>query len=737
MPTNNYSATNSDGVQYALVYNAASLSNLIANYTLTITPPAGGTPITIDDVPPGNVLTSNGTMNIASAVAGSTFVIPPGVTGTLNILVALATLTPNTVYVGGNATIASAVSALGNLVVDVNGGTATAATNTVLGALSGMTVNLTNGGTFSNGSALIGALDGTTIDFGPTGGTFVANAGDAVVDLSQTTINGFSAAVDKIEFDNLPTALDHYSITDGASSQTIALFNNTGSQIASVAIAGNSLRAGVVDLGQSGPLTIVPNANGTSITIDPVASILTCFLAGTRILTPFGEAAIETLQAGDLVLTADGRRVPIAWVHVNLISTLFANPTDIMPIRIQAGALADNIPSRDLYVSPDHSMYLGGVLVPAQLLLDGATITQIQCAGSIPYYHLELEPHDLIVAEGAATESYLNIGNRRHSPRPGVISALPVPDPKTWDDACAPLVLSGAKLRQIRARLAHRRGIVQVATQDDDPGSAQRSGPNVKTRADNGVGVGWAEPMRLLGADMSLLSQSTLFDENHYLINYPDVRTSKMSPLEHFCRYGHSENRRPNPYFDTKWYREKYLSGLDSRVNPLAFYVRYGSVSLHRPIIYFDPEWYVEEYDVPQDVLPLAHYLQFRSRQTYSPNKLFDVAFYMASNGDVVGKNRDPFLHYLRIGVTHDVRPSASFDPASYRDGRAYPGPSNPVAGAEVHERLRRERLNPLIHFLLQNEKQEERERRFCFPHQGSTAPASHSAGGSARPVPG
>ena len=81
------------------------------------------------------------------------------------------------------------------------------------------------------------------------------------------------------------------------------------------------------------------------------------------------------------------------------------------PIRIQAGAFAPNTPRRDLLLSPDHAVYVDGRLIPVRYLVNGASIAQVE-TDSVTYWHVELDRHDVILAEGLAAESYLDTGNR-------------------------------------------------------------------------------------------------------------------------------------------------------------------------------------------------------------------------------------------------------------------------------------------------------------------------------------
>jgi len=180
-------------------------------------------------------------------------------------------------------------------------------------------------------------------------------------------------------------------------------------------------------------------------------------MAGTAIRTSAGEALIETVQRGDLVLTADGAAKPVVWVGRQTIVSRFADPVRNLPIRIAAGALADNAPSRDLLVSPDHALLVDGVLVHAGALVNGTSIRrESQVPDSFVYYHVELEDHSLVLAENVPAETFVDNVDRRHFDNWAEHEAL-YPEGR----AVAELPLPRAKaLRQvplsIRAALAER-----------------------------------------------------------------------------------------------------------------------------------------------------------------------------------------------------------------------------------------------------------------------------------------
>ncbi|MDR6952273.1 hypothetical protein J2X65_001628 [Ancylobacter sp. 3268] len=143
-------------------------------------------------------------------------------------------------------------------------------------------------------------------------------------------------------------------------------------------------------------------------------SFVVCFLAGTRIATPTGEVAIETLKVGDLVLTSDGPARPVRWLARQTVSRLFADPLRVLPIRIAAGALDENLPRRDLFVSADHALLVDGLMVQAGALVNGTSIARY---GALPlsfvYYHVELDDHALVLAEGIPAETFVDNVTRR------------------------------------------------------------------------------------------------------------------------------------------------------------------------------------------------------------------------------------------------------------------------------------------------------------------------------------
>lgn len=165
----------------------------------------------------------------------------------------------------------------------------------------------------------------------------------------------------------------------------------------------------------------VPGGTGGSITVynatvGQLASQIdvACVMRGTMVQTPRGEVAVELLAIGDEVTTIDGTAKRIKWIGTRGYSRSFLQAsTKIAPVLFEAGSLGPSQPSRDLYVSPEHAVFVDGVLVPAEFLVNGESIRQVADFDLIEYFHLEFDAPEVILTNGAPTESYVDHGNRR------------------------------------------------------------------------------------------------------------------------------------------------------------------------------------------------------------------------------------------------------------------------------------------------------------------------------------
>jgi hypothetical protein len=194
--------------------------------------------------------------------------------------------------------------------------------------------------------------------------------------------------------------------------------------------------------------------------------------------------------------------------------------------------------------------------------------------------------------------------------------------------------------------------------------------------------------------DPILLAGTGLLDANHYLVNGSDVHAAQLDPVQHFCRFGWQEHRRPNIYFDTGWYLATNPRVAALGLNPLVHYACEGEAADRRPVPYFDPGWYRATYGIPAGQSALAHFLAHRRSQAFSPTPLFDVAWYVARHAEALGPHRDPFAHFLLAGTQGVIDPSPDFDAAAYR--RRHLG--RPSRG--FRHLMQAEQYNPLIHHL-------------------------------------
>ena len=187
-----------------------------------------------------------------------------------------------------------------------------------------------------------------------------------------------------------------------------------------------------------------------------------CFVAGTSILTEAGEIPVEDLREGDLLpVHSQPEPVPIASiVHRQVDCLRHPKSARVWPVRVAAHAFAPGQPHRVLYLSPDHAVFVDGDLIPIKCLINGTTIQQVP-RDAVTYYHIELEQHDVLLAEGLPCESYLDMGDRHKFWNGGDVIALhPDFSSVTRDVAMlweargyAPLVVTGPRLDAARRRL--------------------------------------------------------------------------------------------------------------------------------------------------------------------------------------------------------------------------------------------------------------------------------------------
>ena len=236
-----------------------------------------------------------------------------------------------------------------------------------------------------------------------------------------------------------------------------------------------------------------------------------CYCRGTLIEAARGQQRVETLQIGDKVRTASGALRPIKWIGRRSYAGRFVlGRKDMLPICIKSGALGDNVPARDLWVSPNHAMYFGvgwmsqttsesslraqrsnpegapvaqsnpdrrtgllrrfaprndeldGVLIEAKDLVNGVSIVQAAHVDTVEYFHIELDTHDVIIAEGALAESFIDDDSRAmfHNAHDyATLYADEVARPACY---CAPRLDEGYEVEAARQRIALRAGLMRA-----------------------------------------------------------------------------------------------------------------------------------------------------------------------------------------------------------------------------------------------------------------------------------
>jgi hypothetical protein len=334
-------------------------------------------------------------------------------------------------------------------------------------------------------SALFGGVDGSGatglwITDGTSAGTSeiaVSGASAAGVQPSDITVNRTVALFEGVDSGG---AIGLW-ITDGTAAGTseiaVSGANAAGVQPSDITVYGTIALFEGTDANDDGQLygynfatgavSELVSSNAASFGLNPsdltVASVA-CYAAGTRIATPGGEVAIETLRPGDPVRTVDATGRPgtqvVRWVGRRRLDLAgHPDPDLVAPVRLRAGALGGGLPKRDLVLSPDHCLALSGCLVRAYRLVNGTSIVQERDRADVEYLHVELPAHALLLAEGVAAESYLDEGARGFfdpaatRPAPGGLA-----DPPARPGTCLPFAPDDAFVEAIWHRLARRAG---------------------------------------------------------------------------------------------------------------------------------------------------------------------------------------------------------------------------------------------------------------------------------------
>lgn len=155
--------------------------------------------------------------------------------------------------------------------------------------------------------------------------------------------------------------------------------------------------------------------NGFTLPTLTTTAFTVCFGAGTAIATPTGEKRVEDLGIGDLVTTEEGHSVAVKWIGRQTVHK-FLSGMRMQPVRLRAGALGGGLPHSDLTVTAEHGMIIDGLVINASALVNGSTIDFVplnELPDNVTYFHVETEHHDVIVANGAAAETFVDSAGRK------------------------------------------------------------------------------------------------------------------------------------------------------------------------------------------------------------------------------------------------------------------------------------------------------------------------------------
>ena len=161
------------------------------------------------------------------------------------------------------------------------------------------------------------------------------------------------------------------------------------------------------------PTTV--DTNNTVTSPFTAADLALCFAAGTLIGTTQGDIPVESLTNEHELLTPDGSVTKVLWVGQQTLRRRFSGSKALNMVRISAGALGDGLPKTDLTLTGDHGMIVDGYVVNASAMVNGTSITHIPIADlpeEFSVYHVETENHDVILANGAQSESYIDAVGR-------------------------------------------------------------------------------------------------------------------------------------------------------------------------------------------------------------------------------------------------------------------------------------------------------------------------------------
>jgi hypothetical protein len=288
---------------------------------------------------------------------------------------------------------------------------------------------------------------------------------------STLTVTGTVAAGQTIDFEsntgqlNIDPTQFSGTIANFVPGDTLDFTGLTGPSTGTL-VNGNTLE--VVNNGTTIDITLTPGADfsGETFSIDSNGALTSqapCFLRDTLIRTDRGEIRVQDLSVGDKVETLSGAFNPIVWIGTGKILVSPGKRSDATPVIVRKNALEQGVPYYDLRITKGHALYLDGVLIPAEFLINHRTIHWDDHKREVEFYHIELETHDVLVANGAAAESYRDDGNRWMFRNANSGWNQPAKPP------CAPVLTGGPIVDAIWRRILDRYATPHAVLLTDDP----------------------------------------------------------------------------------------------------------------------------------------------------------------------------------------------------------------------------------------------------------------------------
>jgi hypothetical protein len=355
--------------------------------------------------------------------------------------------------------------------------------------MSGTTISVTAGNFTLTGIDAASFQTGVyNASFAPGNGQnfFYTSQNDFVFDFNDGTVNAGTGASQVVGVDasstdswSLTVTLDSSNSADAlevADGSTYLATGNDGigsfQYFTVTGIGDSDLQSLIQSInligGGNSPFGVTFDLTDTSTTGQGSEAVFTtyyaaCYATGTRIALPSGEARVEDLRIGDLVATASGIAKPVKWIGRRgyTAAQIAANP-QLRPVIVRAGALAENMPHRDLMVSPIHGLFIDDVFVPAAALINGVSVLRSEALEPVSYVHIELDAHDVVFAEGAPAETFVDDDSRLIFDNADEYYDMFGADemPRGFS---APRVEDGYQLEAIRRRLAVRAGLPAAA----------------------------------------------------------------------------------------------------------------------------------------------------------------------------------------------------------------------------------------------------------------------------------